>query len=230
MFARINQILALLLGAFLITFNFPGCDPEIPGDDDDDVSSDDDVTGDDDTTDDDDTTQDDDDVTDDDDDNDTLPAYAIDFTSDCDELEGLPGDPTVYIDNEEIGASPLSTDVIEGEHAFKTEGPNILAVSYNDYEITDDMGFHFRCGLAPEGYFDLYDAPCGMGGSFITTLEIETVVSNDAVKLSVDGAPSYFIRGSGYFIDDPQDVLGTISVELTEINDIQGGTCAYLQE
>jgi len=235
-----HTFLSLLLGTFLITFEFSGCTPNSGTiffnavDDDDDVEDDDTTSDDNDTADDDDIASDDDTAPNDDDssDDDTdVETYSVFISTDCDELDQLFHNPLIQIDDEQIGDSPLTADVEIGEHTFEASGHNIQAVTYYNYGIYEGCDLHFRCGLAPEGYFDLYSEPCGLGGNFIGTFEVGTVIIDDQVKLLVDGVPSYTIIGPGYYNDDNlKNVLGIISVDLTEISDNLDHNCAYLQE
>jgi len=230
------NLLSLLLGVLLIAFECSGCGPNSGtiffNIVDDDVADDDTTSDDNDTADDDDITSDDDDSASDDDDNDTgIETYSVFVSTDCDELDQLFHNPLIKIDDEQIGDSPLTADVEMGEHTFEASGHNIQAVTYYNYGVYEDCDVHFRCGLAPEGFFDLYSEPCGMDGNFIGTFEVGTVIINDQVKLLVDGVPSYTIIGSGYYDDDDlKNVLGIISVGLTEISDYLDDNCAYLQE
>jgi len=187
------------------------------GDDDDITATDDDVT--------------DDDITDDDDNDAEFDTFSVHLTTDCDGIDQSIDNPIVFIGEIQVGHSPITTDVIEGHYLFQAYSEIALIATYYDYWITEDQNFHFLCGLAPEGLFDLYSEPCGMGGNYIGTFEVGTVIIDNQVKMTVNGEPSYTIIGSGYYNDDDLDnVLGLISTDLTEIGDYLDDNCGYLQE
>jgi len=228
-----HALISPLFTSLVITFGLSGCGPTsgtifFNVVDDDDTASDDD---DDIIDDDDDTTSDDDDSATDDDDDSAIPdIFFVYLTTDCDGMDEVIYNPAIYIDEEQVGYSPLITDVIEGGHLFQADSEIILASTYY-FVVTEDSNLHFHCGLKPEGLFDLYSEPCGMGGNYIGTFAVGTIIIGDQIKLTVNGEPLYAIIGSRYYADDDlENALGTISIDLTEISDFLDDNCGYLQE
>ena len=209
MFARIYLILALLMGAFLITFGF-ACDPENPGDDDDDVSDDD---------------------TSDDDDDDTTAAYASVVMNAPDDFVG---DFSLINDEYVGGCDDESVCTIKTTHlgphlaCFEAEGALFLCLEINiselafQQEVLTWSGVDCDWGVAPEGTFVAYlDEDCTEIKDGVDPYEIETDIgyweNDDADRVLMQGLMTTRIVCGDQFKNASGSSHGWVSDNLDQI-------------